>query len=181
MTSISDRLNDPEATFTQAEIYAAFEELAERYGFYRDQRLPERNSVKETTSLTVDGFEHLGVLVVRPRTNRDSMITIPSVVDRILGDNMSPSPNTLYNATAIAMAECLIISPPGFVERILESSDLQDLNFFGAFAGQYQAWQNSLTEEARGKDSGTGEKDVGKKSVSPSDTSTGSPPPTPDG
>lgn len=179
--TLSERLNDPNATFSQSEIYAVFEELAERYGFYRDQRLPERNSVMETTSMTVDGFEHLGVLVVRPRTNRDSMITIPSVVDRILGDNMNPSQGTLYNATAIAMAEVLIVSPPGFVEQILESSDIQDLNFFGAFAGQYQRWQNELAETARGKGSGSVEAGDGKRSASPSGTSTSSPPPTPDG
>lgn len=179
--SIGDRLNDPTATFTQSEIFAVFEEMAERYGFYRDQRLPERGSVQETTSMVVDGFEHLGVLVVRPRTNRDSMITIPSVVDRILGANMNPSPNTLYNATAIAMAEVLILSPPGFVEQILESSDVRDLNFFGAFAKQYGEWQNSLTEAARGKDSGTEETDDGPRSASPSATSTASPPPIPAG
>jgi hypothetical protein len=181
MTSVVEKLKDPTATFTQSEMYAVFEELAETYGFYRDQRLPERNSVQETTSMVVDGFEHLGAVVVRPRTNRDAMITIPSVVDRILGNNMTPSNGTYFNATAIAMAETLIISPPGFVERLLESTNIQDLNFFGAFTEQYKAWQESLTKEAQGKGSGPEAEDDGTKSASLSATSTASPPPTPDG
>ncbi|NER79650.1 MAG: hypothetical protein F6K42_08720 [Leptolyngbya sp. SIO1D8] len=167
---IETKLGNPDATFTQAEIYAAFELLAERYGFYRDQRLPERNSVQETTSMTVDGFEHLGVLIIRPRTLHDSMIDIPSLVDEMLKGNFYPSQNTIYNATAIAMAKSLIVSPPGLVERLLESTDSKDFQFFNEFGKQYQKWMNERVEAAREKKSGPDEEESGISSASSSET-----------
>lgn len=178
--TFAERLNDPSATFTTAEIYQAFEELAERFGFYRDQRLPERNSV-DTTTMIVDDFERLGPLIVRPKTNLDNLVTIPGEVDAILGGNMNPSQTSFWNATAIAIARVCIVSPPGVVETILKSTDIEDLQFFRAFAEQHQAWQDGLSEAARGKPSGTEPRDDGKNSSSPSDSTTDSPPQTPDG
>lgn len=181
MTNISEKLNDPDAVFSQQEIYAAFEELSDRYGFHRDPNLPPRNSIHETTSMTVDGFEHLGVLIVRPRTIRDSMTTIPSRVDAVLKDNFSPSQNTIYNATAIAMAETLIVSPPGIVETILNSTNIKDLGFFNAFAKQYQDWMESRIQEASEKKSGEAEPENGSGSASSSETEETSSQPTKDG
>lgn len=179
--TIAEKLNNPEATFTQAEIYEAFEELGDRYGFYRDDRLPPKGQVHETESLVVDGFEHLGVLVVRQRTIHDAMIGIPSRVDAILKDNFSPSQNTIYNATALAMAKELIVSPPGLVDDVLASTDSRNIGFFNAFAKEYQGWMDDKAEAARQKKSGADETETGSEFASTSETAEISSQPTPDG
>lgn len=168
--NLQERLQDPTATFTQSEVFQAFENLAETYGYHRSPDLPQKEVVQETTSMVVDGYEHWGVLVIRPRTLRDSMITIPSVVDALLKDNMAPSQNTVYNATAIAMTKVLVVSPPGITNQVLESSSRKDLGFFNAFTKQYQEWMDAQTAEASEKKSGEVETASGTESASWSET-----------
>lgn len=153
-----ERLQDPNERFSSAEFHQIFEALSEKYGYYRDERLPSSARPVETASLTVTGYEDLGVLIVRPRTLRDQMLTIPNRVDVLLGRNMDPSQSTTINASMIALAETLIVQPPGFVEKLLESASDDDLGFFQAFAIEYVAWMDSRSEGAskkkRGKKSG---------------------------
>lgn len=154
MSELSDRLSDPNERFSPQEIYSLFEELAEQYGFYRDPSLPPKGSAIETSSLTVTGFEHYGVLVVRPRTIRDSSIAIPSTADKILGDNFKPSQATAFNANLIALAMAVIVAPVHTVESVLNSSDDQDMGFFLAFATEYGQWMQERGKAIAQKKSG---------------------------
>lgn len=178
MTTLRDRLADQNERFAPSEIYALFEELAEQYGYYRSNQLPAKELRIETISMTVKGYEHLGVIVVRPRTVGDSMTTIPKLVDKILGDDFNPSQNTAFNANLIALAQCVIVSPPGFVDTLLESTNDEDLRFFLAFAQEYAEWMQGRTEEAAKKKSG---RISGTESASTSDTNETSSSPTPAG
>jgi hypothetical protein len=176
--ALRERLKDKEEIFTRDEIYAIFEELSEDYGFHRDPSLPKRSSAVETASLTVPGYDHLPMLVVRPRTNRDSMITIPSLADGILGENMKPSNFTLSNAYAVASAQTLIVSPVGLVDQILNSDRTEDIKFFGDFAREYDKWMASRMEAATQKKSG---QTSGNEPVSTSVPTTDLPPQAPNG
>ncbi|MBD2019346.1 hypothetical protein H6F43_04000 [Leptolyngbya sp. FACHB-36] len=176
MSNLEERLQDPNDRFSSAEIYQLFELLAEQYGYHRSPELPPRNTIAETASLTVKGFEHLGVIVVRPRTMRDSMIVIPGLIDKLLGDNFQPSQSSAFNAGMIALASTVIVSPPSLVERVLKSTDDQDLNFFANFAQEYSNWLTARNKALHEKKSGA-ETD-GKKSSSTSDTDATSSPPT---
>lgn len=142
MSNLRDRLSDPNERFSPQEMYQLFELLAEEYGFHRDPNLPPKDQVVETSSLTVEGFEHLGVLVVRPRTVGDQMLNIPNKVDALLGPNMRPSQNTQINASLIALAQTVIISPVGFVDDLLKQANDTDLGFFIAFATEYKKWMD---------------------------------------
>lgn len=173
--SIQERLKDPKAKFSQSEIYQAFEELADQYGFYRDEKLPQKQSV-QTTSLVVTGFEDWGAIVVRPNTLKDSMVTVPNLTDYLLGDNLNPSQVSTRNAQLIALAKTVIVSPPDFVDRILASENVEDFKWFNAFFREYQAWMDSRNNEAKEKKPTTG-----TKSASTSETSETSSPPTSDG
>lgn len=140
--------------------------------------------------MTVDGFEHLGPIVVRPRTFRDSMSTIPLYVDleinRAINEMMAagveipqdyqPSQQSRYNAMMIAIARCVIVEPKGLVDGLLESTTSTDFRFFDKFAEEYTAWMDSQSEEAQEKKSGRGQKESGKKSVSSLEIGTDSPP-----
>lgn len=152
--SIRERLQDPNERFSPAELYQVFEVMAEQYGFHRDPNLPPKGAIAETTSMVVKGFESWGVVIVKPRTNRDSMLTIPSLIDRILDGNMTPSQNTTFNAQLIALARTVIVSPVDIVDRILESQNDDDLKFFMAFATEYAEWMNERAKEAKAKKSG---------------------------
>lgn len=154
MVSIKERLLDPNERFAPAEMFSAFEAIAEEYGFHRSKELPPKELDIETISIAIKGYEKFGVVVVRPRTNRDSMITIPSLVDRILGDDFTPSQNTVFNANLIALARTMIVSPPGLCDRVLNSTDDEDLRFFISFAEEYAAWMGARAEEVRKKKSG---------------------------
>jgi hypothetical protein len=176
--TIRDRLLDPAATFSSKEIYQVFETLAEDYGFYRDPKLPEPGQSIETMSMTVKGFEHLGALIVRPRTIRDSMVSLPGLVDKLLGDNMNPSRNATNNANLIAIAQHAIVSPPNLVDKLLQSGNPKDIAFFLNFANEYADWLDQKSKEADQKKSGT---TSGSESASTSDTSEISSPQTLDG
>lgn len=136
-----------------------------------------------TATVTVDGFEHLGAIVVRPRTFRDSMMTIPFLVDqeinRVMAEmgvqDVNPSQQTRYNAMMIAIARCVIVEPQGLVDELLESTTSKDFGFFDKFAEEYTDWMDSQSEEAQEKKSGRGQKGTGKKSVSSSEIDTDSP------
>lgn len=154
MSELRGRLQDANELFTREDVYQAFELLAEEYGFHRDERLPQRSQTVETASMTVAGFEHYPVLIVRPRTNRDSMITIPSLADRLLGDNMAPQSNSSTNAWVIATAKTVIVSPPGLVEEILNSTDPNAIKFLYAFAREYEKWMQDRSELSAQKKSG---------------------------
>jgi len=136
-----------------------------------------------TATMTVDGFEHLGPIVVRPRTFRDSMMTIPFLVDQEINrvmvemgvDDIRPSEQTRYNAMMIAIARCVIVEPAGLVDELLESTTSTDFGFFGKFAEEYSAWMDGQSEEAQEKKSGKGQKGTGKKSASSLEIATDSP------
>ena len=151
---LRERLADSNERFSPNEIYELFEVLSEDYGFHRDPELPARGQKIETTSMTVPGFEHFGVLVVRPRTVRDSMVAIPSLVDRILGENFQPSQQSTFNAQLIALARTVIVAPIGIVDRILESDNDDDFRFFLAFGTEYGNWISDRTKAASEKKSG---------------------------
>ncbi len=176
--SIKQRLLEPEATFTAKEMYHAFEALAEIYGYYRSPELPPKEQVVEITSLTLEKYAKFGVLVVRPRTMRDTLITIPSLIDKILGNDFTPSQNTSFNASLIALAKTVIVSPVGIVEQILNSTDENDLEFFLDFAVHYAEWMRQRTDEATKKNSG---KTNLNESASSSETNETFSPPTPAG
>ena len=167
MPTVLERLQDPNERFSPAELYPVFEAIAEQYGYYRDERLPKKGETVETASMTVDGYEHFGVLVVRPRTVRDTMITIPGLCDKILGGNLEPSTNTLYNAQMVALAQTVIVSPVDIVDRVLSSSKPEDIGFFLAFAQEYGRWIQHLSDESSKKKSGQkGKKGTGTESNS---------------
>ena len=174
--TIQERLKDPKARFSQSEIYEVFEELAEQYGFYRDEKLPQKKEAVATESLIVTGFEEWGVIVVRPRSLRDSMVVIPNLIDQLLADNLNPSENSRFNAHLIAIAKTVIVSPPNFVDQVLASENIADLEWFNAFFVEYRAWMDARTEEASKKKQATG-----KKSASTSETSETSSQPMSDG
>ena len=154
MTSIKERLLDTNERFAPAEMYQIFESLAEEYGFHRSKELPPKELNIETISIAIKGYEKFGVVVVRPRTNRDSMIVLPSLVDKILGDDFTPSQNTVFNANLIALARTMIVSPIGLCDRVLDSTDDEDLRFFIKFAEEYAEWMGARAEEVRKKKSG---------------------------
>jgi hypothetical protein len=145
----------------------------------------------ETATMTVDGFEDLGVIIVRPRTNAASAYVIPALHDRELsvamqalseidGEGMSADTSlgnqVRYNTLLIAVARYAIVEPKDLIDQILEDSDPKKFDFFIQFAQEYGAWMDARSEEAQGKKSGTEKKDRGKKSASSSETATDSPP-----
>lgn len=154
MNNLVERLQDPNERFSPQEMYHIFEAMAEQYGFHRDPNLPVKGAIVETTSLTVPKFEHWGVLIVRPRTQHDSLMGIPNLADKLLGDNFQPSQGTAFNAKLIALARTVIVSPVNIVERILRSEDEEDLNFFMAFGIEYKRWMDHRAAEIKAKKSG---------------------------
>ena len=186
MSTIRERLSDPNERFSPQELYEAFEAIAPEYGYHRSSDLPPPNGAQvETASITIEekdkdgnvlrNFYHLApVVIVRPRTQRDSMIAIPSLVDRILADNLSPSPGVMLNAQVIALAQTVIVSPPGLVDRVLASSDDADMGFFMAFFQNYREWSEARSAELDRKKSGVKGKETGSESVSTSEPSTDS-------
>lgn len=127
----------------------------------------------ETAVMKITHFEHLGPITVRVRTNRDIMQTIPSLTDRYLGDNMAPSVSSRYSASLQATMAALVVEPKGLVDRILDSTDIRDLqietetddpeskepakrlvNVFQQFNDEYEDWISSRIEEASQKKSG---------------------------
>ncbi|MCD8487891.1 MAG: hypothetical protein LRZ84_14435 [Desertifilum sp.] len=175
---LQERLQNPDEIFTTAEVYQAFEALAEKYGYYRDNRLPSRDVIQNTTSILIPEWEHLGAILIRPQTLNDAMLVIPSLVDKLLGTNLEPSRNTVFNASVIALAQTVIVSPPNLVEDILSSNDPRDLNFFIAFASEYKRWTDVQLEESKLKKFG---KRSGNAPSSMSGNSTGSSQQTPGG
>lgn len=176
---LNERLQNPEEIFTTAEVYQAFEELSQKYGYYRDERLPSREvMVNATTSFIIPGWEHLGAIIIRPQNLQDVMINVPSLVDKLLGSNLEPSRNSVFNASVIALAKTVIVSPPNFVEDILTSNDPQDLNFFIVFAQEYKRWADIQLAESKLKKFG---KRSGNAPSSTSESSTASSPLTRDG
>ena len=142
-----------------------------------------------TATMTVDGFEHLGPILVRSRTFRDSMQTIPMLVDLELNRSIrelkeggaeipadyEPSQQSRYNALMIAIARCVIVDPKNLVDDLLSSTTASDYGFFGAFAEEYTDWMNGQSEEVQEKKSGREKKVSGKESASTSATDTDSP------
>lgn len=140
--------------------------------------------------MTVDGFEHLGPIVVRPRTFRDSMSTIPLYIDLEINraikeavaagaempEDYQPSPQTRYNAMMIAIARCVIVEPEGLVNDLLDSTTSSDFGFFSKFAEEYTDWMDSQVEETQEKKSGRERRGGGKKSVSSLEIGIDSPP-----
>lgn len=179
MADLAERLQDPNERFSPQEIYELFEVIGSQHGWHRDERLPAAGTVRETTSMTIPHFEDLGVLVVRPRTIRDGAIAIPSLVDRILGDNLSPSQNTIFNAQLVALMQTVVVAPVGIVDKILNSSGdwldrkivedgkTRSLSVFFEFAREYGEWMAARNQEAREKKSGDNPgKDAGIESAS---------------
>lgn len=166
MSSLSDRLLDANERFSPSEVGRLFEELGEQYGWHRSPNLPPKEIVMQTESITIPGYEQLGLIVVRPRTNRDQLVNIPNLVDRLLEGNFNPSQDTLINLRLIALAQTVIVSPPGFVDRILEGNEIGAM-FFVAFANEYAAWSEQRLNEVAEKKSGKGS---GKKQASTSVT-----------
>lgn len=168
-TNLAERLQDSNERFAPSEIFQLFEHLAEQYGFHRSPDLPPRHLTVETVSMTVPHFEEVGVIVVRPQTVNDSMVSIPNLVDRILGNNLQPSQNSTFNAQLIALARTVIVSPPHLVDEILMESDDDfymnrsvqvegksvSKSFFLEFAKEYNVWKKARAEEARKKKSGS--------------------------
>jgi hypothetical protein len=137
-----------------------------------------------TATMTVEGFEHLGAIVVRPRTFRDSMIIIPLYVDQEINramaeigiEDVNPSGQLRYNAMMIAIARTVIVEPPDLVDKLLESTKGSDFTFFGKFAEEYTDWMDAQSEEAQEKKSGgTQRRGSGKKSASSSESDGASP------
>lgn len=132
-----------------------------------------------TETMTVDGFEHLGPLVVRPLTIQDSLVNIPSAADRFLPpDDMRPSPETMNGARTLGMLQVVVVEPAGFAQKLASSTNVKDLGFFKAFSDQYQAWIDSQVEEAQAKKSGTAPLGTGSEFAGKSGSTTDSSPPT---
>jgi hypothetical protein len=167
--SLADRLNDPDEIFCQKEVFQAFETLCDRYGYHRDPKLPAPEKMESViASMTLDGFEHLGVLLVRSLTQRDQMIAIPSLIDKELGDNLAPGNAAYSAASALAYARCAIVSPVNLVEEMLDTDDPINSNFFYAFNRQHAAWQTEQTKAENAKKSGPATKASGSESASSS-------------
>ena len=143
----------------------------------------------QTETMTVDGFEYLGVITVRPRTNAASAYVIPALHDReisaamqalsevdgeALGADVNLGNQVRYNTLLIAVARYAIVEPKGLIDQILEDSDSKKFDFFIRFAQEYGAWMESRSEEAQEKKSGTGRKVSGKRSASSSEIVTDS-------
>lgn len=141
-------------------------------------------------TMTVDGFEHWGVITVRPRTNMASAYVIPALQEKELASAMTlmqeidpegfsaandMGDQTRFNSLVVAVARYAIVDPTDVVDQILASSDPKDFGFFVQFAQEYGAWMDRQTEEAQAKKSGRAPKGSGKKSVSSSETDTDSP------
>jgi hypothetical protein len=131
-----------------------------------------------TAVMTVDGFEKWGEVTVRPRTVADSMLNIPGRTDRLLSGNPNPGRYAMNAATAVAIAQFAIVEPTDLVERIMASNDPRDVNFFYAFAEEYNELNQDFLKAAKEKKSG---KTTGKDAASSSDTTETSSPPTEDG
>lgn len=168
IANIKERLADPNERFSPTELYQIFEAIGPEFGWHRSPDLPKLPPTVQTTSLTIPHFEDAGVLVVRPRTNGDILIGIPNLVDEILGGNLEPSPNTMFNANLIALMRTVVVAPVGFVSRVLDDSDGDYLdrmvpgedgkperkNIFFEFYQEYNAWMQSRIAEVKAKKSG---------------------------
>jgi hypothetical protein len=179
---LQERLQDPDEIFTLAEVHQAFDLLGPDYGWRRDDRLPSLGTVR-TFSLTVPGFEYLGVIFVKLITGQDRLITIPNLRDKALGDNFNPSQMSLVYAETLAQASCAIVSPPGLVEDLLNDEDPEAVAFFFAFSKEYKALVNEHAASLREKKSLRVRQNSpdGNEFASTSDTDATSSPPTPDG
>jgi hypothetical protein len=136
----------------------------------------------ETAVMTITHFEHLGPVTVRVRTNRDIMMTIPSLTDKYLGDNMAPSVASRYAASLQATMAAFVVEPKSLVDRILDSADIRDLqveaksdedpaakqliNVFQQFSKEYEEWIASRIEDASQKKSGAEITKTGKEPAS---------------
>ena len=141
----------------------------------------------ETAVMTITHFDHLGPVTVRVRTNRDIMLTIPSLTDQYLGDNMAPSVASRYAASLQATMAALVVEPKGLVDQILDSTNIRDLqveveieadntktkqptkqliNVFQQFNNEYEEWISSRIEEASQKKSGVVTTEPGTEPVS---------------
>lgn len=128
-----------------------------------------------TVTMTVDGFEHWGPLVVRPLTMRDNLIAIPSEADKLIpSDNMAPSAAVTNGARALAMLKVVVVHPIDFADRLANSTALADMGFFAAFSRQYEQWMEAQAEEAQAKKSGTAQTETGKESAGTSGNTTDS-------
>lgn len=161
--TLSDRLLDPDEVFSQQEVYTAFEALAEKYGYHKDPSLPVKGAIAETATLTIPHFEDLGVMIVRPKTIQDSMITLPNLMDALLENNINPSQQTLFNLSLIALMRTVVVSPPGIVDQLLRSPEGDYLareidgtrhNVFIEFAQEYGNWAKMKSEAVAQKKSG---------------------------
>ena len=186
--NILRRLQDPEELFTAQDLYAAFNAIAAQMGWQRSPEFQPLEPSVETATLVVEGkrrdlktgkpvinpetdqpyidrvYEHLApVIVVRARTIKDTKITIPSLMDEILGSNLNPSNRTLSNAGLIALAKAVIVSPPNLVDQVCASSDDADLLFFEDFFACFNEWLSYRSEEVSKKKSGTEESKAGSE------------------
>lgn len=164
--------------------------------------ITEFDQETKTAVMTVDGFEHRGLITVRPRKVKDKL-TIARLTDKYLFsdidgeslENIQVSPRTQYEANSYAIAKTVIVHPPGIVDEILESEDPRDwsalveieldgkkteveLSFFDSFLRDYSEWSDSLNAEAREKKSGRETTESGIESASLSASITDSRPTT---
>jgi len=181
--TLNERLADPDARFTASEMAQIFEALGPKYGWHRSKDLPPKEVIQQTASLTMPGFEWLApVVIVRSQTMRDRSLRIPNLIDQLLGANMRPSAMTHLNASYIAQAYTVIVSPVGLVDMVLDSTDSRALGFFGAFSEEYKKWCDSTVEEITTKKSGPMMTTAtGSESASSSGHSTDTAPEIPDG
>lgn len=136
----------------------------------------------EHVTMTVTGFERLGPLVVKTRSYKDSMFTIPALQDQYLNntlreleiEDINVGDQLRYNALLVAIAQAVIVEPVGFVEQLLQSTNSDDFRFFGAFAEEYSAWMDGKVGDAQSKKSGKEQTEAGKKSVTSSEATTDS-------
>jgi hypothetical protein len=176
------RLQDPDELFTQAEVYQAVEILGPDYGWRRDDRMPAMGTVR-TFSLTVPGFEYLGVIFVKLLTGQDRLINLPNLRDKALGDNFNPSQMSLVYAETLAQAKCAIVSPPDLIDDLLRDEDPETVAFFFAFSKEYKALVDEHAASLREKKSLRVRQNSpdGNEFASTSGTAETSSPPTPDG
>ena len=136
----------------------------------------------ETTTMTVDGYERLGPIVVCTRTCKTSMFIIPALQDQYLNktlrelgiEDINAGDQLRYNALLVAIAKAVIVDPVGFVDGLLESTNADDFKFFGSFAEEYSNWMDGKVEAVQAKKSGREKKAGGSESATSSDTTTDS-------
>lgn len=152
---LEEKFLDPEAVFSQTELYQAVELIAPQLGFERPgiDPLPPQ-AIAKTTALTIPGYEHIGVMLVRERTVQDVQVNVPSLMDKLLGNNLAPSLATYSSVARIALAKIVIVSPVNLVQQILDSTDARNMKFFLDFDVEYGKWMKALADEIAKKNSG---------------------------